>query len=87
MLSIRIQSHIVFICISTIVVPSSPSNLYVVEATHSERCTLEFLYSYFYYYYSTIIAIILILITLISIIVLITIIIVIITIIIITIIL
>ena len=46
----------------------TPSNLYVVEATHSERYTLEDLYSYYYY---IIIAIILITITLISIIIII----------------
>ena len=27
----------------------TPNNFYVVEATHSERCTLEDLYSYYYY--------------------------------------
>ena len=78
-LSIRIQSHIVFIYIVR-TFNVTPSNLYVVEATHSERCTLEDLYSYFYYYYYIIIAIILILIT----IIIITIVIVVITIIIIT---
>ena len=52
-LSIRIQSHIVCIYIIIIVrtFNVTPSNFYVVEATHSERCTLEDLYSYFYYYY------------------------------------
>ena len=44
-LSIRIQS-IYYYYYSRV----TPSNLYVVEATHSERCTLEDLYSYFYYY-------------------------------------
>ena len=38
--------------ISVIIVPTfnvTPNNFYV-EYTHSERCTLEDLYSYFYYY-------------------------------------
>ena len=70
-LSIRIQSHIIFCIIIIIIVPTfnvTPSNFYVVEATLSERCTLEDLNSYFYYYYSISVAIILILITLIIII-------------------
>ena len=61
-LSIRIQSHIIFLYI-LIIVPTfnvTPSNFYVVEATHSERC---------YYYYIIIIAIVLITIILISIII------------------
>ena len=71
MLIIGIQSHIVLLYI-IIIVPTfnvTPSNFYVMEATHSERCTLEDLYSYFYYYYSISIAIIHITITLISIII------------------
>ena len=43
-------------------------NNFYVEATHSERCTLEDLYSYFYYYNVIIIVIIIILITFTSII-------------------
>ena len=72
-LSIRIQSHIVFFYIIIIIVRTfnvTPSHLYVVvEATYSERCTLEDL---FYYYDYIIIAIILITTTLISIIIIIT---------------
>ena len=51
LLIIRIQSHIVFLYI-TIIVPSFnvTHNNFYVEATHSVRCTLEDLYSYFYYY-------------------------------------
>ena len=43
-------------------------NNFYVEATHSERCTLEDLYSYFYYYNVIIIIIVIILITFTSII-------------------
>ena len=51
LLIIRIQSHIVLMYIN-IIVPSFnvTHNNFYVEATHSERCTLEDLYSYFYYY-------------------------------------
>ena len=47
---IRIQSHIVLLYIN-IIVPSFnvTHNNFYVEATHSERCTLEDLYSYFYF--------------------------------------
>ena len=70
-LSIRIQSHYYSISLYyyySRTLNVTPSNLYVVKATHSERCTLDDLYSYFYYYYYNIIAIILITIILISII-------------------
>ena len=46
----------------------SLTNNFYVEATHSERCTLEDLYSYFYYYNVIIIIIVIILITFTSII-------------------
>ena len=51
LLIIRIQSHIVLLYIN-IIVPSFnvTHNNFYVEATHSERCILEDLYSYFYYY-------------------------------------
>ena len=53
LLIIRIQLHIVLLYI-TIIGPffskSLTINNFYVEATHSERCTLEDLYSYFYYY-------------------------------------
>ena len=51
LLIIRIRSHIVLLYIN-IIVPSFnvTHNNFYVEATHSERCTLEDLYSYFYYY-------------------------------------
>ena len=67
LLIIRIQSHILYI---TIIVPSFnvTHNNFYVEATHSERCTLEDLYSYFYYYNVIIIIIIIVIITFTSII-------------------
>ena len=63
LLIIRIQSHIVLRYI-TITVPSFrvTHNNFYVEATHSERCTLEDLNSYFYYYNVIIIIIIIIII-------------------------
>ena len=61
LLIIRIQSHIVLRYI-TITVPSFrvTHNNFYVEVTHSERCTLEDLNSYFYYYNVIIIIIIII---------------------------
>ena len=74
---IRILSHIVFLYIIIVLTFNvTPSNYYVVEATHSERCTLEDLFSYFYYYYYIIIVLLLLLsiiiITIISVIITIT---------------
>ena len=61
LLIIRTQAHIIFLYIIIKVLTfNASSNKFYVEATHSERCTLEDHYSYFYYYYYIIIAIILI---------------------------